>query len=121
MEAIQNVYQLITRMQWSDLLDIMLVAYMIYRLLPLIRTPSTMRIAASVLAVVVIAWLTEVLELHTINWILNQILTVGILAVVILFQPELRRMLDRLGSVKTAPGLFRRWRPSSPRQLWLAK
>ena len=100
MEAIQNVYQLITRMQWSDLLDIMLVAYMIYRLLPLIRTPSTMRIAASVLAVVVIAWLTEVLELHTINWILNQILTVGILAVVILFQPELRRMLDRLGSVK---------------------
>ena len=100
MEGIQNLFQYLTKMQWSDYLDILLVAFMIYRLMPLIRTPSTMRIARSVLAVMVIAWLTDVFELHTINFILNQFLAVGLLAVVILFQPELRRMLDRLGNVR---------------------
>ena len=100
MEGIQNLFQQLTRMQWSDYLDIILVAFIIYRLLPLIRTPSTMRIARSVLVVLVIAWLTEVLNLYTISFILNQILAVGVLAVVILFQPELRRMLDRLGNVR---------------------
>jgi len=40
------------------------------------------------------------MNLHTVNYILNQVLAVGILAVIILFQPELRRMLDRLGNVR---------------------
>ena len=100
MEGIQDLFQQLTKMRWSDYLDIILVAYIIYRLMPLIRTPSTMRIARSVVAVLIIAWLTDVMDLHTINFILNQILAVGVLAVVILFQPELRRMLDRLGNVK---------------------
>ena len=87
-------------MQWSDYLDILIVAFLIYKILPLIRTPSTMRIARSVLALVIIAGLTDVLKLHTISFILSQFLAVGLLAVVILFHPEVRRMLDRLGSVK---------------------
>ncbi|MBR4990276.1 MAG: diadenylate cyclase CdaA [Oscillospiraceae bacterium] len=100
MEVVQNVLQYLTRMQWSDYLDIILVAFLIYKLLPMIRTPSIMRIARTVLAIVVIAWVTDAMNLHTISFILNQFLAVGILAFVILFQPELRRMLDHLGNVK---------------------
>ena len=100
MEVVQNVLQYLTRMQWSDYLDIILVAFLIYKLLPMIRTPSIMRIARTVLAIVVIAWVTGAMNLHTISFILNQFLAVGILAFVILFQPELRRMLDHLGNVK---------------------
>ena len=100
MAGLQNLIQQITRMQWSDYLDILLVAYAIYSLLPLIRTPNTMRIARAVLVVLGIAWLTGEMNLHTVNYILNQVLAVGVLAVVVLFQPELRRMLDRLGSVR---------------------
>ena len=100
MEVLQNVLQYLTRMQWSDYLDIILVAFLIYKLLPMIRTPSIMRIARTVLAIVVIAWVTDAMNLHTISFILNQFLAVGILAFVILFQPELRRMLDHLGNVK---------------------
>ena len=100
MEAIQNLLQQMSKMQWSDYLDIILVAFLIYKLLPLIKTPNTMRIARAVVVVIVVAWLTDFLNLHTISWILNQILAVGVLAVVILFQPELRRMLDHIGSVK---------------------
>ncbi len=100
MEQMQNMWQQLGRMQWTDFVDIAIVAFLIYCIMPLIKTPSTMRIARAVLAVVVIAWLTEVLHLYTLSFILNQFLAVGLLALVILFQPELRRMLDRLGSVR---------------------
>ena len=100
MNGLQNFWQQIAGMQWSDYLDILLVAYVIYSLLPLIRTPNTLRIARAVLVVLAVAWLTGEMNLHTVNYILNQVLAVGVLAVVILFQPELRRMLDRLGNVR---------------------
>ena len=100
MEVIQNFFQTVARMQLSDYLDIILVAFLIYKIMPLIRTPSIMRITRVVLAVVVFAWLTDALKLHTLSFILNQFLAVGLLAFVVLFQPELRRMLDHLGSVK---------------------
>ena len=100
MQSLQNIMDNINGMQWSDYLDIIVVAYLIYRIIPFIRTPSTMRIAKAVVAVIVLAALTEVLHLYTLRFILNQFLTVGLLSLVVLFQPELRRMLDRLGSVR---------------------
>ena len=99
-ESIQNFLQIIKGMQWSDYLDILVVAVLIYKLLPLLKTPSVMRIARTVIALVVVAWLTNIMKLHTLSWILNQFLAVGLLTFVILFQPELRRMLDHLGNVK---------------------
>lgn len=106
MELIKTVLQQIARMQWSDYLDIAIVAFLIYKLIPLLKTPSTMRIAGAVFAVVVISALTGLLRLYTINFILNQLMSVGVLAVVILFQPELRRMLERLGSTVRIRGFF---------------
>lgn len=100
MNAIQNILQQVTRMQWSDYLDIIIVAYLLYRLLPLIRTTGTARVAKAVVAIIVIAWVTDELNLHTISFILDQFLQVGLIALVVLFQPELRRMLDHLGNMK---------------------
>lgn len=100
MHGFEEILQRLASMQWSDYLDIAVVAFLIYRLLPLIKTPSTVRVARAVVAVVIIAALTDVLHLYSLNYILNQFMAVGILALVVLFQPELRRMLDHLGSVK---------------------
>ena len=100
MERLESFLGILSDMQWSDYLDIALVAYLIYLVLPLIRTNSTMRVARAVIALVLIAWLTEEWQLYTLNFILNQFMTIGLLALVILFQPELRRMLDRLGNMK---------------------
>ena len=100
MDRLQTFFQTITTMRLSDYVDIALVAFVIYLLMPLIRTPSTMRIARSVVVLLLVAWLTNEMELYAISFILNQFLQVGLLAFVILFQPELRRMLDRLGNVR---------------------
>ena len=100
MESIHNLMSQLAIMQWSDFLDIALVALIIYKLLPLLKAPSTARIAKVAVTIIVIAWLTDVAKLHTINFILSQFLAVGLLAFVVLFQPELRRMLDHLGNVR---------------------
>lgn len=100
MELIRAFFEQLTRMQWSDYLDIILVACLIYWLLPLLRTTGTSKIARVVVAVLVIAWLTDLLNLHTMKFIINEMLTVGLIAIVVLFQPELRRMIDHLSNVK---------------------
>ncbi len=100
MEYIDSFFKVISGMRWSDYLDIILVSFLIYKLMPLFRSTGTARIARVVLVVVVLAWLTDLLELHMMNFLISQVLAVGLLAIVVLFQPELRRMLDHLGSVK---------------------
>ena len=110
MDTIQNIAQHVLRMQWTDYLDIIVVAFLIYKMLPLIRTPNIMRIARTVIALILMTWITDEMQLHTINWILDQVLAVGLLAFVVLFQPELRRMLDHLGNVKIG-NLFNSGRP----------
>lgn len=99
MDTIQNFIRTVGAMQWSDYLDILVVALLIYSLLPLIRTPNMMRLARVVVLVIVVAWLANVLKLHTFSWIVSQVLAIGLLAFVILFQPELRRVLMHLSDM----------------------
>ena len=101
-EAIQEFFQSLPRMRWSDYLDILMVAFLIYTLLPLVRTSGASRILKVVVAVLVAAGVASWLKLYTVSFILNQLLTIGLIALVVLFQPELRRMLDHLGNVKLA-------------------
>lgn len=54
MEAFHDLLQQLTIMQWSDYLDILVVAFLIYKILPAIRTPSIMRLTRTVLAIVVL-------------------------------------------------------------------
>ena len=98
--GIQDFITTVQRMQWSDYLDIIVVAFLIYNLLPYLRTPNVRKIVRTVGALLLVAWLTDVMQLHTINWLLSQLLTIGLLAFVVLFQPELRHMLNHLGDMR---------------------
>ena len=98
MEAVKELFGTLTTMQWQDVLDILLVTYLIYRVVLLVRSTSAMRIAKGFVAILVISALTQIGKLWTLHFLLGQILSIGLLALVILFQPELRRMMDHLGS-----------------------
>ena len=100
MEYLQSLWSHIGSIQIADILDIILVAFIIYKVIPIFKATNTARIGKVVVVVLVISWLTDVAKLHTLNFILSQFLSIGLLALVILFQPELRRMLDHLSSVK---------------------
>jgi len=97
-----NVLGLLSSMHWSDFLDIAVVAFLIYKTLPLFRSSRTMQILKAIFFVFLAIWLTssDMLNMKVSYFLLSQVTTVGILALVVLFQPELRRLLDHLGNVK---------------------
>lgn len=100
METMQEFFQQWAGMRWTDFLDILIVAVLLYKLLPLFRNTGTLRVALTVIGIIVVAWLTDVLHLYALNFILSQFVQIGLIALVVLFQPELRRMLDHLGHMK---------------------
>ena len=100
MEYLQTLWSHVSSAGFRDVMDIVIVAFLIYKIIPIFRSTGTARIAKVVAVILVIAWLTEALKLHTLNFLLSQFLSIGLLALVVLFQPELRRMLDHLSGVK---------------------
>ena len=81
-----------------DIIDILVVAFIIYHVLGFIRENRAQQLVKGVLALLAVFVLSELLKLNVLNWILRNILTIGVLALVILFQPELRRGLERMGT-----------------------
>lgn len=98
-EAWNNLVLQISSMEITDFIDIFVVAFLLYLVLPLLRSAGSLRIARAILALVLIFWITGILKMYTINFIIQQVMTVGLIAIVVLFQPEIRRILDHLGSV----------------------
>ena len=97
-EFFQNLLYQVPSIGISDIVDILVVSIIFYSLLRLIRSTSAARVARAILLLLAITLLTDVLNLYTLNWLLNKILEVGAIALIIVFQPELRRALERVGA-----------------------
>ena len=80
-----------------DIIDILLVAFVIYAVINLIHTTSAAKIAKAIILLLLLTLLTDLVNLHAMNYILDKILELGVVALVIVFQPELRRMLEKVG------------------------
>lgn len=81
----------------TDVLDILIVAFLVYKVLGFIRETRAEQLAKGLLILVIITLASKALHLYTLNWILSGVMTVGLLALVVIFQPELRRALEHLG------------------------
>ena len=93
----QRFVNLILSLQFWDVLDILVIAYMVYRLLQLVRRTNTSRLLKGVAVVLLALWLSSG-RLRALNYLLGHIVDIGILALLILFQPEIRRVLEQVGS-----------------------
>jgi diadenylate cyclase len=102
MSGIQDVWTQLISMTWSDYLDIIVVAFLIYKITPLLRSAGALRILKALVMVLLISFVTDLLDMYALNFLVNQLLSVGLLAIVVLFQPEIRRVLDHLGNVQLA-------------------
>ncbi|WP_318360875.1 diadenylate cyclase CdaA [uncultured Agathobaculum sp.] len=80
-----------------DVVDILIVAYIIYRVMKLLKDTSAARLAKGILILVLIMLFASVLHLTMISWLLRNALGVGAFAMVVIFQPELRRLLEQIG------------------------
>ena len=93
----QNLFYSIPQISITDILDILVVSFLIYKLLRLLQSTNAARALRSILALLLLTWLTDLLHMYALHWVLSKILEVGVIALVIVFQPELRRVLERFG------------------------
>ena len=89
----------------KDLLDIAILSFVIYKLLWMVRKSSSGRVLRGVGLLLVAMWLSSKFQLTATSFLLNKAVEWGILALVILFQPEIRSFLERVGSSRLA-GMF---------------
>jgi diadenylate cyclase len=81
----------------KEIVDILIVSYVIYKLIMLVRGTRAIQLLKGIFVVVVTWALSIWFHLNTLQWMMNQMFTVGVIAVIIIFQPELRRALEQLG------------------------
>ena len=102
MESITNLLSragnYLTTIGISDFIDILIVAFLIYRVIWFVKKSNFMNLAKGLLLILLALWLSGEFGLIMINYILRRAVELGMIALVILFQPELRRLLERVGS-----------------------
>ena len=101
MEAILDFFKdfgsMLPTIKIMDIIDILVVAFIIYGIITMIQTTGAARIAKSIVIILTLTVLTQLLNMYLMNYLLDKILEIGLIALVIMFQPELRRMLEKLG------------------------
>ena len=106
MEAIANAFRrtfnLMATIGAADVIDILIVAYLIYKAIRFVRKTNSYNLAKGIIVVLVVFLVSDLLSLTMINFILRKAVELGLIALLILFQPELRRILERMGSSFTS-------------------
>ena len=97
MHGFSSLKQLFMTFSFSDLVDILVISVIIYYLIKLVKETRAEQLIKGIIALLLMAVLSDLLHLYTVNWLLTQILSVGLIFVVIIFQPEIRRAFERLG------------------------
>lgn len=90
----------------QHVVDILVVAFVLYKLLLLIRETRAEQVLKGLAILLLVTYLSEVLQFSTIYWILKNTATVGVIALLIVFQPELRRALEQIGRGQLLDRLF---------------
>lgn len=90
-------WNLIHRPTLIDYIDILIIAVLIYQLVKITRQTRAIQVLKGLAIIIVASYLSEVIGLTTLNWLLRSILNNGVIALFILFQPEIRKALEQLG------------------------
>ncbi len=81
----------------TDIIDVFIVTFIIYKALKFIRDTRTVHLLKGVVVLVITMQVSQFVKLHTVHYLLSNALQLGLIAIIIVFQPELRRALEQLG------------------------
>jgi len=97
----------IPQLSWTDTIEIIIIAFLLYNILVWIKDTRAWALLKGIIVIGVFTLIAFILNLRTILWIASKTINVGIIALVIIFQPELRRALEQLGRKKILTSIFR--------------
>lgn len=95
---LENSWRYLTTVRLSDYLDILILTYATYLLLRLIGSARVFRLGKVIFAFLFALWLSSTFHLNGVYFILSHLLELGLLALIVLFQPEIRRILEQVGA-----------------------
>ncbi len=104
MNSLFNIYWVKTYL--LPAVNIIIIAIVIYRIYLMISGTRAIQVLKGLALIIFAALLAQFLHLETVSWVLNQLIQVAVIAVIILFQPELRRILTKLGQTRFFGALF---------------
>ena len=105
----EDIGRYLSLLKITDLVDVAIIVFLVYKLLSLVKSTRAENILKGVGIFLLALWLSTALELRAVSYILSHVVEWGILALIILFQPEIRQILERLGSKNVR--LMRVFRP----------
>ena len=94
----EDIGRYLSLLKITDLVDVAIIVFLVYKLLSLVKSTRAENILKGVGIFLLALWLSTALELRAVSYILIHVVEWGILALIILFQPEIRQILERLGS-----------------------
>ena len=92
------IWRYLLTIQLTDVLDIAIMAFVLYKLLKLVQSTKSASLLKGLCVFMIALFLSYVLQLHSIYYLMSRMVDMGILALIILFQPEIRRILEQMGS-----------------------
>ena len=95
-----RVSDMIFSMRINDIIDILIVAYIFYKIFMFIKDTRAEQVLKGIVLLFVATQISEILKLHTLYWILVKSLDLGFIAALVIFQPELRAGLEHIGRAK---------------------
>ena len=102
------ISNLLTGIGVADVIDILIVAFVVYKVLGFIQESRAGQLVKGLLVLLAAFFVSDFFHLYTLNWILKGTMTVGIIALIEVFQPELRRGLEYMGRSKLIRPVFGR-------------
>ncbi len=97
MDFLTEARAILQTVELKDIIDILVVSYAIYKLIQLVRETRAEQLLKGFIAILVISRISAALNLYTVSWVINNLLTVGMVLIIVVFQPELRRIFEKLG------------------------
>lgn len=92
------VWNIVHRPRIADILDILIVAFLIYQLLKYTRQTRVSQVAKGIVVLLLASWLSELFGMRTLNALLKWVISAGPVVLIVVFQPEIRRMLEGIGN-----------------------
>ncbi|MFQ9934088.1 MAG: diadenylate cyclase CdaA [Lachnospiraceae bacterium] len=107
-EAVQEFFRtyIPLKIQYTDIIEIVILSAVMYEVLVWIKTTRAWSLLKGITVLLVFSLMAYLLELNTILWLVESAFNVGVIAVVVIFQPELRKALEQLGRKKFIAGIF---------------
>ena len=97
MDFLNEIRMAFLALKITDIIDILVMTYIIYKLIMSVKETRAAQLLKGLVVVLVFSRIAQALNLYTVNWLISNIFTVGLMIIIVVFQPELRKAFEKIG------------------------